>query len=101
MKTLKNVLVILVLAAQLSAEAATEKTLADHISNKIQVANRAFQKVAVLMDQDQNQNIKASDIEFKQFFLGLAPTGSFGINSVVSLQVAPEITFVWEKTQTQ
>ena len=82
-----------ILSLHASAKTAS---LAEHISEKINVANEAFEKASAVM-RSRGPIGSTDPIEFKQFMLAFAPQATFGINSVLSIQVAPEITFVWEK----
>lgn len=103
---MKALFVTIVLGAlSLPAFAANEAGLRDHLAKKIVAADQAFQ------DACQPGNHEGPDlpppegacggIEFKQFFLGLGATASFGVSDVLDLDVSPEVTFVWEKSQVE
>ena len=97
MKTIQAAAFFMILClAPLGGWADVDPAIADHLASKFQQADQ----IAGLISANSSQ---ASDddsvVEFKQFFLGLAPSATFGINSVLDLQVAPEITFTWEKTE--
>jgi hypothetical protein len=78
--------------------AAVESDLTDHLASKFQEADQVAGLVCANTSQDQDTGADSS-IEYKQFFIGFVPSATFGINSVLSLQISPEITFTYEKTE--
>jgi hypothetical protein len=88
---MKYVLLTLWVLTPLFAHAATEPLFDDYFANTLTRADDAFRASAPVNDAQ-------SPVVFKQFFLGLAPSVTFGINDVLGVQVTPEVTFIWEKT---
>jgi hypothetical protein len=62
--------------------------------SQISGANEAFEQSC----RDQERAGTPEFAELKRFWLGLAPSVSFGLSGVLNLTVTPELTLVWEKT---
>ena len=83
----------------LNASADVDSSIADHLGSKFQQADAMASLVCTSAAPDGQPD--ADDVKFTQFFVGLIPSATFGINSVLSFQVSPEITFVFEKVEIQ
>ncbi len=80
------------------ASAAQVPTLDDYLAQTVTSADSAFEQ-AMQKNAGENSNDPAeSGLIYKQFFLGLVPNATFGVSKVLNVQVSPEITFIWEKT---
>jgi hypothetical protein len=86
---------ILAVLLPVPAFAAIDPALAEHLAARLSGADEAFQKAC------SEQGATAGGYEFTHFFLNLTPTAQFGIGKVLSVEVAPEITFIWEKVELQ
>ncbi|HEY8278612.1 MAG TPA: hypothetical protein VIH99_03245 [Bdellovibrionota bacterium] len=74
------------------AHAEKHLKLAEHMQKQIALANEAFAT-------SKGGDFGPLPFDLNRILLGLAPSASFGINNVLNLTVAPEITLVWEKTE--
>jgi hypothetical protein len=96
--TALTTLALLALAAP-AAHAAKDDRLAQHLSQKIALADQAFAKACAARTQAVSAPAPtAGGIEFRQYFLGFAPSVNFGLSGVLNLEIAPEVTLVWQKT---
>lgn len=97
MKTLKIQLLLLttLVVPQLSFAASPSEPFESYIQNQITVTHQAFEQACSEEVQTQSESSVA---ELKQLFLTLSPHVSFGIKDVLDVEVAPEITLVWEKS---
>ncbi len=75
---------------------ASNRDLSAHIDSVVTKANQAFNQDCE--EQATAGTFRGDSIEFRQFFLGIAPNVSIGLSGVLNLQISPEITFIWAKT---
>ena len=80
-------------ASQPTAGAAPA-SLPEYLHSQITTANQAFETAAISSESQLPKNV----IEYKQFFLTIAPHVSFGIHDILDLEISPEVTLIWEKT---
>lgn len=98
---MKRFLVTALSMLSLNAFADVDNSLADHIGSKFQQADAMAGLVCTSSAPSPDGQSAADEVRFTQFFVGFIPTATFGINSVLSFQVSPEITFVFEKVEIQ
>jgi hypothetical protein len=79
-----------------SSDSVTEG-LATHLSSLITQTNEAFDQACAAQSALPPES--EPEVEFRQFFLTIAPQASFGLSGTLDLEVSPEVTFVWEKTE--
>lgn len=88
---------IVMILFSMNAWADVDPAISDHLSLQFGQADSIAQ--LVVANASDLHGDDGSGVEFTQFFVGVAPSATFGISSVLSLQVAPEITFIFEKTE--
>jgi len=69
-----------------SAYSMTDSHLIEYLSQHINEADQAFQA-------------SSGELECKRFFMGFSASGSVGVSGVLDLEVSPEVTLIWEKSE--
>jgi hypothetical protein len=89
--------ITLLISALLAFPAFAEEGLATHLSSLITQTNEAFDQACAAQSALPSES--EPEVEFRQFFLTIAPQASFGLSGTLDLEVSPEVSFVWEKTE--
>lgn len=94
----KMIAVLAVMAASSAAWADdANSTLDNYLSTEITRINQAFNEASA--EQSVLPQEGAESVELRQLFLTIGPKASFGLSSVLDVEISPEVTFVWEKTE--